>query len=38
VSFTIPREQVSMLLPEVFSEQYVRVYCRRKEKAHQVFI
>jgi HD superfamily phosphohydrolase len=38
VSFTIPREQVSMLLPEVFSEQYVRVYCRRKEKAHQAHL
>jgi HD superfamily phosphohydrolase len=37
-SFTIPREQVSVLLPEVFSEQYLRVYCRQKEKAQQAHL
>jgi len=36
--FIIPREQVSALIPEIFSEQYVRVYCRKKEKARQAHL
>ena len=27
-SFTIPKERVSMLIPDEFSEKYIRIYCR----------
>lgn len=32
VSFGLAKRQVSMLLPEVFSEQIIRVFCRKREK------
>jgi deoxynucleoside triphosphate triphosphohydrolase SAMHD1 len=31
-SYLIPKEKVSLLIPEVFSEKYVRIYCRDASK------
>ena len=27
-AFTIPKQRVSMLIPDEFSERYLRIYCR----------
>lgn len=31
-SFSIPKKRVSLLIPDDFSEQYIRIYCRDSEK------
>jgi hypothetical protein len=31
-SFKIPKDNVSLLIPDQFSEQYYRIYCRNPEK------
>mmetsp|Transcript_4202 Transcript_4202/g.5198 ORF Transcript_4202/g.5198 Transcript_4202/m.5198 type:complete len:87 (+) Transcript_4202:1113-1373(+) len=34
--FSIPKQRVSLLIPDDFSEQYIRVYCRDPEKVLDV--
>jgi len=34
-SVTIPKEQVSLLIPEQFSEHYIRIFVKNPEKIHE---
>jgi len=35
-SFSIPKERVSLLIPDEFAERYIRVYCKDPEKVPDV--